>query len=49
MVAVHVDDLGLKGDGLNDLVSVAGSWQARADVEELPDSLAAGQVADRAG
>ena len=33
--------------GLGDLVHVALGWQARADVEELPDPRVLGQVPDR--
>jgi len=45
-VVVHVDDPGLRGDGLGDLVGVARRGYAGADVEELADAGLGGEVAD---
>ena len=44
-VVVDVDDPGVGGDPLGDLVGVVRGGQAGADVEELPDAGLAGQVA----
>jgi hypothetical protein len=48
-VVVDVDDAGLRGDRLSDLMRVVGGRQAAADVEELADPRLAGQVSDHAG
>ena len=48
-VVVHVDDLGLRGGALGDVVGVVRGGQAGADVEELADARLPGQVPDRAG
>ena len=47
-IVIHVDNPGLRGDRLGDLVGVARGGNAGADVEELPDSRLAGEVADGA-
>jgi hypothetical protein len=44
-VVVDVDDPGVGGDALGDLVGVLGGGQAGADVQELPEAGLAGQVA----
>lgn len=43
-VVVDVDDAGVGGDALGDLVGVLGGGQARADVEVLADACPAGEV-----
>jgi hypothetical protein len=48
-VVIHVDDAGLRGDGLCDLVGVACRRYPGADVEELADPAVGDQVADRSG
>ena len=47
-VVVHVDNPGLWGGVLGDLVGVARGWDAGADVKELPDARLSDQVADGA-
>ena len=47
-VVVDVDDPGVRGGALRDLVGVVGGRQAGADVEELAYALLVGQVADGA-
>ena len=47
--AVGVDDPGLGGEALRDLVGVVSRRQAGADVEELPDAIAFRQAAHRVG
>jgi hypothetical protein len=46
-VVVGVDDPGIWGDPLRDLVGVVVAGQPRADVEELADPRFARQVAER--
>jgi hypothetical protein len=48
-IVVHVDDPGVGGDSLGDLVGVVGGRQAGADVQELANLGLTGQVADGAG
>jgi len=43
-VVVRVHDAAVRGDRLRDLVGVARTRQAGADIEELPDAPFAGQV-----
>ena len=45
--AVGVDDPGLGGEALRDLMSVVSRRQAGADVEELPDAIVFRQAAHR--
>jgi hypothetical protein len=45
-VAVNVDDPRVRVGGLGDLVDVGGGGQARADVEELPDTPLRGEEMD---
>jgi hypothetical protein len=45
-VAVNVDDPRVRGGRLGDLVDVGGGGQARADVEELPDTPLRGEEID---
>jgi hypothetical protein len=45
-VVVDIDDPGVGGDPLGDLVGVVGGGQAGADVQELADPGLAGQVGD---
>jgi hypothetical protein len=47
-VVVHVDDPGIRCDPLRHLMRVLIRWQPGADIEELPDSGLARQVAHRA-
>jgi hypothetical protein len=46
LVAVDVDDAGIRGDLLGDLVHVALGRDAGADIEELADPRLPGEVAD---
>jgi hypothetical protein len=48
-VVVHVNDLGLRADGLSHFVGSAGSGQTRPDVQELAYSALTSQVAHYAG
>jgi hypothetical protein len=48
-VVAHVDDPGIGGHALGDLVGLVGGGQASADVQELPDLRLTGQVADGTG
>jgi hypothetical protein len=48
-VVVGVDDLGVRGHPLGDLVGVVGGGQPGANVEVLADAGVTGQVPDRTG
>jgi hypothetical protein len=48
-IVVDIDDPGVGGDPLGDLVGVVGGGQAGADVQELADLRLTGQVADGTG
>ena len=47
-IVIHVDDPGIRGDGLRGLVGVRRGRQPAAHIEELPDALLGG-VGDGAG
>jgi len=48
-VVVGVDDLGVRGHPLGDLVGVVGGGQPGTNVEELTDAGVTGQIPDRTG
>jgi hypothetical protein len=48
-VIIRVDDLGLRVDGLGDLVSISRGWQAQTDIQKLADPPLTRQVPHRPG